>query len=81
MDDQMTVSALADIIRQQAEILETSLPPHAYTDYHGDKSLSIARSKLLEACDKLNHLVTGPIECMPHSSLFSTALITHCTHN
>ncbi|KAI1391684.1 S-adenosyl-L-methionine-dependent methyltransferase [Hypoxylon trugodes] len=62
MGDQMTVTALADIIRQQAEILETSLPRHAYTDYHGDKSLSIARSKLLEACDKLNHLVTGPIE-------------------
>ncbi|KAI1206848.1 S-adenosyl-L-methionine-dependent methyltransferase [Annulohypoxylon truncatum] len=54
----MTVTALADIIRRQAEILETSLPRHAYTDYHGDKSLSIARSKLLEACDKLNHLVT-----------------------
>ncbi|KAI1805960.1 S-adenosyl-L-methionine-dependent methyltransferase [Daldinia bambusicola] len=54
----MTVTALADIIRTQAEILETSLPRHAYTDYHGDKSLSIARSKLLEACDKLNHLVT-----------------------
>ncbi|KAI1466694.1 S-adenosyl-L-methionine-dependent methyltransferase [Daldinia caldariorum] len=52
----MTVTALADIIRTQAEILETSLPRHAYTDYHGDKSLSIARSKLLEACDKLNHL-------------------------
>lgn len=62
MGDQMTVTALADIIRKQAEILETSLPKHAYTDYHGDKSLSIARSKLLEACDKLNHLVTGPIE-------------------
>ncbi|KAI0883079.1 S-adenosyl-L-methionine-dependent methyltransferase [Annulohypoxylon maeteangense] len=62
MGDQMTVTALADIIRKQAEILETSLPRHAYTDYHGDKSLSIARSKLLEACDKLNHLVTGPIE-------------------
>ncbi|KAI1481752.1 S-adenosyl-L-methionine-dependent methyltransferase [Daldinia eschscholtzii] len=62
MGDQMTVTALADIIRTQAEILETSLPRHAYTDYHGDKSLSIARSKLLEACDKLNHLVTGPIE-------------------
>ncbi|KAI1091752.1 S-adenosyl-L-methionine-dependent methyltransferase [Rostrohypoxylon terebratum] len=54
----MTVTALADIIRKQAEILETSLPRHAYTDYHGDKSLNIARSKLLEACDKLNHLVT-----------------------
>ncbi|KAI1442978.1 S-adenosyl-L-methionine-dependent methyltransferase [Annulohypoxylon stygium] len=62
MGDQMTVTALADIIRKQAEILETSLPRHAYTDYHGDKSLNIARSKLLEACDKLNHLVTGPIE-------------------
>lgn len=62
MGDQMTVTALADIIRAQAEILETSLPREAYTDYHGDKSLSIARSKLLEACDKLNHLVTGPIE-------------------
>ncbi|KAI1660603.1 S-adenosyl-L-methionine-dependent methyltransferase [Daldinia decipiens] len=62
MGDQMTVTALADIIKTQAEILETSLPRHAYTDYHGDKSLSIARSKLLEACDKLNHLVTGPIE-------------------
>ncbi|KAI1770065.1 S-adenosyl-L-methionine-dependent methyltransferase [Hypoxylon cercidicola] len=61
----MTVTALADIIRTQAEILETSLPRHTYTDYHGDKSLSIARSKLLEACDKLNHLVTGPIECQP----------------
>ncbi|KAI6084095.1 S-adenosyl-L-methionine-dependent methyltransferase [Hypoxylon rubiginosum] len=58
MGDQMTVTALADIIKTQAEILETSLPRHAYTDYHGDKSLSIARSKLLEACDKLNHLVT-----------------------
>ncbi|KAI0835211.1 S-adenosyl-L-methionine-dependent methyltransferase [Hypoxylon sp. FL0890] len=62
MGDQMTVTALADIIRTQAEILETSLPrKSAYTNYH-DKSLSIARSKLLEACDKLNHLVTGPIE-------------------
>ncbi|KAI2602216.1 S-adenosyl-L-methionine-dependent methyltransferase [Hypoxylon sp. NC1633] len=59
----MTITALADIIRKQAEILETSLPRQAYTDYHGDKSLSIARSTLLEACDKLNHLVTGPIEC------------------
>lgn len=67
MGDQMTVTALADIIRTQAEILETSLPRHAYTDYHGDKSLSIARSKLLEACDKLNHLVTGPIEWLVRS--------------
>ncbi|OTA99069.1 hypothetical protein M426DRAFT_257658 [Hypoxylon sp. CI-4A] len=61
MGDQMTVTALADIIRTQAEIIETSVPHHAYTDYD-DKDLSIARSKLLEACDKLNHLVTGPIE-------------------
>ncbi|KAI5857433.1 S-adenosyl-L-methionine-dependent methyltransferase [Durotheca rogersii] len=62
----MTVSALADIIRQQADILETSLPPHAYADEHGDPSLAVARSKLLEACDKLNHLVTGPIEWSGH---------------
>ncbi|CAJ2506511.1 Uu.00g006410.m01.CDS01 [Anthostomella pinea] len=64
MDDHMTVSALADIIRHQAEILEDGRLRHTYPDHYGDKSLTTARSRLLEACDKLNHLVTGPEEYM-----------------
>ncbi|KAI0020335.1 S-adenosyl-L-methionine-dependent methyltransferase [Xylariomycetidae sp. FL0641] len=70
----MTILALADIISRQAEILEESRGSSSSSSSSAttggdptaaaDPYLSAARSTLLEACDKLNHLVQGPEEYM-----------------
>ncbi|KAH9909698.1 S-adenosyl-L-methionine-dependent methyltransferase [Xylariomycetidae sp. FL2044] len=60
----MTIAALSEIISQQAAVLEEARTRLTYADHNGDQQLTSARSRLLEACDKLHTLVLGPEEYM-----------------